>query len=68
MFCRAFVRIVYGENLSPGSYTHALDSFHQADKLAPERLIHKVQLGKTYAKLGDKKKAIEHLEVNLFKF
>ncbi|GMH36078.1 hypothetical protein BSKO_03946 [Bryopsis sp. KO-2023] len=59
---RTFVRIVYGTTLSTGSYSGALDCFLEASQLAPQRIIHKVQLGKTYQKLGDKEKAVQHLE------
>jgi len=47
LFCRAFVRVVYGTTLSPGSYQHALEAFEKAHSLRPDRVIHKVLLGKT---------------------
>lgn len=60
---RVFVRVVYGAALSPGSYHGALDEFVVASHIAPHRVIHKVQLGKAHWRLGNREKAIHHLEV-----
>jgi len=62
LFCRAFVRVVYGTTLSPGSYQHALEAFEKAHSLRPDRVIHKVLLGKTYDKLGYRQQALESLQ------
>lgn len=65
LFCRAFVRVVYGTSLSPGSYHQALEAFAKAHSLRPDRVIHKVLLGKTYIKLGHKEQALESLQVKM---
>lgn len=65
VLCRAFVRVVYGQTMSPGSYQEALKEFEIANRLNPERLIHKIQLGKTHMKLGNKQLAIELLQAAL---
>lgn len=63
VLARTFVRIVYGALLHPGSYHGALREFEEASRLAPYRVIHHIQLGKTHWKLGNKeeaRKALEH--------
>eukprot|EP00210_Caulerpa_lentillifera_P002559 g2454.t1 len=62
VFCRTFVRVVYGQTMSPGSYEEALKEFKIATSLQPSRLIHKIQLGKTHVKLGNRQEAIESLQ------
>lgn len=62
VLCRAFVRVVYGQTIAPGSYEEALKEFEIANKLKPDRLIHKIQLGKTHVKLGNKQEAIDSLQ------
>ena len=64
MLARTFVRIVYGALLHPGSYHGALREFEEAARLAPYRVIHHIQLGKTHWKLGNKEEARKALEVN----
>ena len=63
ILCRTIVRVVYGTSLSPGSYSSALEAFRKAHDLNPERVIHKVLLGKTYLKLGQHELALEALQV-----
>lgn len=63
VFFRAVARVVYGAKLSPGSYPQALEAFERANRLRPDRAIHKVCMGKTYLKLGQKQEAIEFLKV-----
>lgn len=47
-----------------GSHHDALDSYQQAVSLAPNRLIHRVELGRTLDRLGRKEEARQELEVN----
>ena len=46
-----------------GSHHDALDSYQQAVSLAPDRLIHRVELGRTLERLGRKEEARQELEV-----
>lgn len=59
---RALVRVVYGTSLYPGSYEDALVEFKQAAELAPHRLVHRVEVGRTLHKLGHKMEALDELE------
>lgn len=61
-FARTVVRLVYGTTLHPGSYQGALAEFQIAARLAPNRLIHHVELGKAHWRLGNREQAIEALE------
>lgn len=57
---RALVKLIYGE-LPPASNEVALDCFKTAVKLRPDRLIHHIELGRTYAQMGkteDARKAL----------
>lgn len=46
-----------------GSHQDALESYQKAVALAPSRLIHRVELGRTLHRLGMKKQARQELEV-----
>lgn len=48
-----------------GSHHDALDSYQTAVSLAPARLIHRVELGRTLDRLGRKEQARRELEVSL---
>ena len=61
---RGIVKIVYGE-LPPASNDVALDCFQRAIKLRPDRLIHHIELGRTYAQLGKKEEARKALNQGL---
>ena len=47
-----------------GSHHDALESYQKAVALAPSRLIHRVELGRTLHRLGKKEQARQELEVN----
>lgn len=47
-----------------GSHHDALESYQRAVALAPSRLIHRVELGRTLHRLGKKEQARQELEVN----
>lgn len=59
---RTLVRLLYGAAFAPGSYTGALECFTAAAGLAPDRLIHRVELARAYTKLGRKEQAVEELQ------
>lgn len=47
-----------------GSHHDALESYERAVALAPSRLIHRVELGRTLHRLGRKEQARSELEVS----
>lgn len=59
---RACVRVMFGTALNPGTHQDALASYQQAVRLNPSRLIHRVEAGRLYLKLGDKAAAQRELE------
>jgi tetratricopeptide (TPR) repeat protein len=59
---RTLVRLVYGAALAPGTYGEALDCFCSAALLAPERLIHRVEMARAFSKLGRKEEAVQQLQ------
>jgi tetratricopeptide (TPR) repeat protein len=61
---RGIVKIVYGE-LPPASNEVALDCFQKATKLRPDRLIHHIELGRTYAQMGNQEEARKALNKGL---
>ncbi|KAI8467530.1 MAG: hypothetical protein J3K34DRAFT_481196 [Monoraphidium minutum] len=62
---RQLVRLVYGAALAPGTFPDALSEFQAAADLAPGRLIHRVELGRTLLKLGRRREALAALEASL---
>lgn len=62
---RTLVRVMYGTALAPGSHHDALESYQTAVSLAPARLIHRVELGRTLDRLGRKEQARRELEAAL---
>jgi tetratricopeptide (TPR) repeat protein len=61
---RALALIVYG-GLPSASYEEALKYFQKAIALNPSRLIHYVELGRTYALMGRKAEARQFIEKGL---
>lgn len=61
---RGLVRLVYGA-LPEASNEVALESFQKAVALRPERLIHHIELGRTYAQMGKKQEAKQSLNKGL---
>ncbi|KAL3158803.1 hypothetical protein ABBQ32_011530 [Trebouxia sp. C0010 RCD-2024] len=59
---RTLVRVMYGTALASGSHHDALESYERAVALAPSRLIHRVELGRTLHRLGKKEQARTELE------
>jgi tetratricopeptide (TPR) repeat protein len=55
-FTRTFVKVVYG-GMPPASNEAAQKLFRKAVELAPDRVSHHVELGRTYAALGRKNEA-----------
>jgi len=49
---RTLVRILYGAALMHGTYPAALEHYQAASQLAPHNLIHRVEVGRTLAKVG----------------
>jgi tetratricopeptide (TPR) repeat protein len=61
---RALALIVYG-GLPAASYDEAVKCFQKAIALNPSRLIHSVELGRTYALMGRKEEARKFIEQGL---
>jgi tetratricopeptide (TPR) repeat protein len=59
---RSLVKFVYGADLAPGTYGEAADAYVKAVRLNPAKLIHRVELGRTYARLGRKEAALAQLK------
>lgn len=51
---RQVVRLVFATNFAPGTYEEALASFQSAANLNPGRLIHRVELARTYHRCNSK--------------
>lgn len=61
---RTIAKLVYGE-LPAASNEDAVQCFEKAIALKPDRLIHHVELGRTYAQMGRKAEAKQSLEKGL---
>jgi tetratricopeptide (TPR) repeat protein len=48
---RAFAEIAYGKLLPPAKYEDAVRCFEKAIELNPDRLMHYIELGRTYAQM-----------------
>ncbi|CAK0770004.1 hypothetical protein CVIRNUC_003724 [Coccomyxa viridis] len=59
---RALVRIIFGTELPTGTHAEALQHYRRASELNPGRMIHKVELGRALAKLGQREAALKELE------
>ena len=62
---RQLIRLVYGASLAPGTFADALTEYQTAVALNPTKLIHRVELGRTYLRLGRKAEALRELEGSL---
>lgn len=63
--CCSYTWILYVGAVAVGSHHDALESYQTAVSLAPARLIHRVELGRTLDRLGKKEQARRELEVSL---
>lgn len=61
---KLLMKAIYG-GLPKGTYELAATNFKNAVELAPGRVIHRVELARTYLKSGDRKSAIEQLKSSL---
>lgn len=61
--CRGMLSLTSLTVGAVGSHHDALESYQNAVALAPSRLIHRVELGRTLHRLGKKEQAREELEV-----
>jgi tetratricopeptide (TPR) repeat protein len=61
---RGVVNLVYG-GLPEASFEKAAECFTKAEKLAPQRLCHAIELGLTYVKMEEKQKAQAALQRGL---
>jgi tetratricopeptide (TPR) repeat protein len=61
---RALASVVYG-SMPEGSNEEAIRCFKKALELSPRRLIHHVELGRTYAQAGEKELARKFLKTGL---
>lgn len=60
---RALIKMVFGATLGPGSHAEALSAYQRAVDLAPDRLIHRVELARTALRLGQVTRAARELQV-----
>ena len=60
---RLLVRAVYGGSLSPGTLENAESLFRRAIALAPNRLIHRVELGKLLLDVNRPDEALKELQL-----
>lgn len=61
---RTLAALIYG-GIPAASYDEAVRCFQKSLKLRPDRLIHHVELGRTYAAMGRKDDALKHLRKGL---
>lgn len=61
---RVIAKLIYGD-LPPASYEDAVKDFKKAIELAPQRVAHHVELGRTYAAMGQKELARAELNKGL---
>lgn len=61
---RTFAKLIYGA-LPAASYADAVKNFQNAITLAPQRVAHRVEIGRTYAALGQKDQARKELNKGL---
>jgi tetratricopeptide (TPR) repeat protein len=59
-FMRTVAKIIYGD-IPPASYENAERYFRKAVSIAPQRVAHHVELGRTYAVMGKKELAEQEL-------
>lgn len=62
---RAIAKLAYGASLPAGTYEDAAACYAKAVSLAPRRLVHRVELGRSLAKAGRFAEAEEQLEAAL---
>jgi len=62
---RALIKVVFGATLAPGSHVEALAAYERAVDLAPQRLIHRVELARAALRLGQTMRAARELQVRL---
>ena len=62
---RAIAKLAYGASLPPGTYEDAAACYAKAASLAPRRLVHRVELGRSLAKAGRFEEAERQLEAAL---
>jgi tetratricopeptide (TPR) repeat protein len=62
---RQLIRLVYGASLAPGTFADALTEYQTAVALNPTKLIHRVELGRTYLRLGRKAEALRELQASV---
>lgn len=61
---RAVAKLIYGD-LPSASYEDAVKNFKKAIELAPQRVVHHIELGRTYAAMGEKDLARAELNKGL---
>ncbi|PNH08877.1 hypothetical protein TSOC_004526, partial [Tetrabaena socialis] len=59
---RTVIQMLYGTALMAGSYREAALCYEAAVRIRPDYLIHRVELGRTYAKMGQREAARAQLE------
>ncbi|KXZ49495.1 hypothetical protein GPECTOR_21g721 [Gonium pectorale] len=59
---RTLIQMLYGTALMAGSYREAAACYQTAVRIRPDYLIHRVELGRTYWKLGQVEAAAQELE------
>ncbi len=64
LFTRAMAKMAYG-GVPPATNDEALKCFQTAIKLNPDRLIHYIELGRTYAQMGQAEEAKRYIKKGL---
>jgi len=62
---RQLIKLVYGASLAPGTFADAVSEYQAAVALNPGKLIHRVELGRVYLKLGRKQDALRELATSV---
>ena len=61
---RAIAELIYG-SLPKATNAEAVKCFEKAIAINPNRLLHQIELGRTYARAGNKEQAKKYLEKGL---
>jgi tetratricopeptide (TPR) repeat protein len=64
VFMRAIAELIYG-SLPKATNAEAVKCFEKAIAINPNRLLHQIELGRTYARAGNKEQAKKYLEKGL---
>jgi tetratricopeptide (TPR) repeat protein len=60
---RQLIKVVFGSDFRSGTMDDALNYYQNAAALRPDRVIHRVELGRLFVNFGQYEDAIRELEV-----